>query len=62
MPVSEQAKLDSIVAKAHAKGRKVRFWATSESEELWNTLRQAEVDLIGTDDLRRLSKYLREQR
>jgi glycerophosphoryl diester phosphodiesterase len=63
-PISdeEKAKLSAIVTRAHAMGRKVRFWATPESEVLWNELMNAKVDLIGTDDLGRLSKYLREQR
>lgn len=36
-----------IVSQTHAKGRRcVRFWATAESEDLWNELRTADVDLL----------------
>ncbi len=59
MPEAEREKLNGIVARAHAKGRRVRFWATPESPELWHDLRAAGVDLIGTDDLETLSTFLR---
>lgn len=60
MADSEKAKLVEIVTKAHIKGRRLRFWATPESRELWQELRNAGVDFIGTDDLLKLSKFLRE--
>ena len=59
MPDAEREKLQGFVARAHAKGRRVRFWATPESSELWHELRAAGVDLIGTDHLEKLSKFLR---
>lgn len=55
---SERQKLKDIVNRAHAKGRRVRFWATPESPALWQELRTAGVDLIGTDDLPKLSSFL----
>jgi glycerophosphoryl diester phosphodiesterase len=58
MPSSEQAKLKEMVAKAHAAGRVVRFWATPESEAVWTQLRASGVDLINTDQLDRLAKFL----
>ena len=59
IPNAEREKLQSIVARAHDKGRRIRFWATPESPELWLELRAAGVDLIGTDDLEKLSTFLR---
>jgi glycerophosphoryl diester phosphodiesterase len=58
MPASERAKLRRIVSKAHAAGRVVRFWATPEKESVWQELRAAGVDLIGTDQLDRLAVFL----
>jgi glycerophosphoryl diester phosphodiesterase len=58
MSETERIKLSDIVAKAHSKGRRVRFWATPESENVWNELRAAKVDLIGTDELAKLHAYL----
>lgn len=59
MPESEREKLLEVVARTHAKGRRIRFWATPESPVLWQELKAAGVDLIGTDELERLSTFLR---
>lgn len=58
MPTAEREKLTAIVRKAHAAGRRVRFWATPESELVWRELVAAEVDLINTDQLARLNDFL----
>lgn len=58
MPQAERDKLAEIVAKAHAAGRRVRFWATPDRESMWRQLHAAGVDLINTDDLDGLARYL----
>lgn len=58
MPENEKEKLVSLAKQAHEEGRKLRFWATPESEAVWKELLKAKVDLIGTDDLERLKKFL----
>jgi glycerophosphoryl diester phosphodiesterase len=58
MPERERQNLERLVRRAHDQGRRVRFWATPENENLWQTLLDADVDLIGTDDLGRLAKFL----
>ena len=58
-PEAEAARLRAIVQKAHAQGRKVRFWATADHRAFWDVLLAAEVDLIGADDLAQLETYLR---
>lgn len=62
MPAEERAKLDAFVARAHAQGRKVRFWNTPDRPEAWRLLRDARVDVIGTDDLSGLAKFFAEGR
>ncbi|MBX3421312.1 MAG: phosphatidylinositol-specific phospholipase C/glycerophosphodiester phosphodiesterase family protein [Pirellulaceae bacterium] len=59
MSQTERDKLRDIVDRAHRSQRRVRFWATPESETLWQVLCAAGVDLIGTDDLPKLSEFLR---
>ncbi len=54
-------KLRSIVRRAHARGQRVRFWGMADTPVVWQALREAEVDLINTDDLERLSQFLREK-
>ena len=59
MPDADREKLHDMVHRAHAKGRRIRFWATPENHLLWQELKAAGVDLIGTDDLAKLSAFLR---
>jgi glycerophosphoryl diester phosphodiesterase len=58
MPEKERAHLARVVRTAHDQGRRVRFWATPENEAVWRVLLEADVDLIGTDDLPRLARFL----
>jgi hypothetical protein len=63
MPEAERQKLTRIVETAHAKGRLVRFWATPEvrspaRDALWGQLLSAGVDLLNTDDLKGLQRFL----
>lgn len=67
MPRRERAKLNRIVADAHAAGQRVRFWATPDEpgqrrDAVWRTLVDAGVDLINTDDLVGLERFLDEVR
>ncbi|MEE3055365.1 MAG: hypothetical protein VYB34_16660, partial [Planctomycetota bacterium] len=39
-----------------------RFWATPEDPAVWKTLLEAGVDLVNTDDLPGLRKFLLEQK
>jgi glycerophosphoryl diester phosphodiesterase len=58
MPADQRQKLHEIVKKAHASDRRVRFWATPEKVSVWRELQAAGVDLINTDDLAGLQKFL----
>jgi glycerophosphoryl diester phosphodiesterase len=65
MPESERQKLQEIVETAHAQGQRVRFWNTPDKrtrarEAVWRELVSAGVDLINTDDLEGLQKFLLE--
>ena len=50
-PPTLRADITRIVARAHAHRQRVRFWATPDTESVWDLLRAAKVDLIGADDL-----------
>ncbi|MFM8582862.1 MAG: hypothetical protein ACKOFW_15385, partial [Planctomycetaceae bacterium] len=45
--------------RCHARGRLLRFWGAPDREEIWSALREAGVELLGTDDLDRLARFLR---
>ncbi len=59
MPNDEREKLRSIVRRAHAKGRRVRFWATPELPIIWQTLLDEGVDHINTDRLDELKTMMK---
>jgi len=61
-PTAEKEKLRRIVQKAHAAGRKLRLWATPDTPALWQALAEADVDLINTDNLEGLAKFLQQNR
>lgn len=63
MPAGERVRLHEIVATAHARGQEVRFWATPDlalpnREALWRELVAADVDVLNTDDLGGLQRFL----
>ncbi|MFF9020104.1 phosphatidylinositol-specific phospholipase C/glycerophosphodiester phosphodiesterase family protein [Streptomyces eurythermus] len=62
-PDTERRKLRSITAAAHARGQRVRFWATPDTagparDALWTELLAAGVDHLNTDDLAGLEAFL----
>ncbi|MCC7333707.1 MAG: phosphatidylinositol-specific phospholipase C/glycerophosphodiester phosphodiesterase family protein [Pirellulaceae bacterium] len=57
-PAAEREKLEEIVSKSHAEGRRIRLWATVDTPAMWNALREADVDLINTDNLAGLREFL----
>ncbi|MFF8972719.1 phosphatidylinositol-specific phospholipase C/glycerophosphodiester phosphodiesterase family protein [Streptomyces sp. NPDC014995] len=62
-PDAERRKLRGIVGAAHARGQKVRFWATPDvpgpaRDALWSELLAADVDYLNTDDLAGLEAFL----
>ncbi|MDQ8703892.1 phosphatidylinositol-specific phospholipase C/glycerophosphodiester phosphodiesterase family protein [Streptomyces sp. LHD-70] len=63
MPAAERAELHRIVGTAHARGQRVRFWATPDQPgeargAVWSELIAADVDHLNTDDLAALEAYL----
>ena len=58
-PPDQRAKLQSIVEQTHAENRKLRFWASPDTESAWRILHEAKVDLINTDKLPELATFLR---
>ncbi len=59
MSQTERQKLQLFAEKVQSRGRRLRFWATPENETVWGELKNAKVDLIGTDNLSQLSSFLR---
>ena len=55
---AERELLKKFVVSAHAQNKRIRFWATPDSPQMWRELQLASVDLINTDDLAGLSVFL----
>lgn len=50
--------LRRVVARAHAAGRRVRFWGTPDREPVWRLLRDVGVDYLNADDLDAVRAFL----
>lgn len=59
MPSAEKAKLADYVQRAHAQGRRIRFWGAADTEAVWRAHHDAGVDMINTDHLAELAAFLR---
>jgi hypothetical protein len=53
----EKFRLNCLVSRAHAEGKKVRLWASPENEKVWAFLRFCGVDLINTDKIQVLKRF-----
>jgi hypothetical protein len=58
MPPEVREKLHCITKQAHDAGCIVRFWGIPPREDLWEALLAAGVDLINTDSLAQLQRFL----
>lgn len=61
-PEEEKVKLRNLVNAAHDQHKRIRFWATPDNEAAWRVLHEAKVDLINTDDLAGLQRFLARRR
>ena len=58
MSKKDHRKLNRLVKKVHREGKKLRFWAIPDQPESWEILLHAGVDLINTDRLADLDRFL----
>jgi hypothetical protein len=59
-PVATRAKLKALVDAAHAEGKQLRFWKLPvDGPAVWGPLYDAGVDLINTDDLAGLARFIK---
>lgn len=66
MSEAEKNKLLLLIQKAHKNGYMLRFWATPIKSDMqrnavWNVLKKAQVDLIGSDNLKGLQTLFLKQ-
>jgi len=58
IPIDDERRLRQTVEKAHAQGRRIRFWGAPDTPEVWGVFKQAGVDLLNADDLDGLREFL----
>jgi hypothetical protein len=58
IPPEEHEKILAAVQKAHAHGRRLRFWGAPDNAAVWQELYEDNVDLINTDDLPGIARFL----
>lgn len=58
----ETARVQALVARAHAQGRALRFWAAPDRKEAWAAFYDFGVDCICTDQPKQAARWLREHR
>jgi len=61
LQAEEAEKLRTIVETAHSQGRRVRFWAIPDQPNSWKIMADHGVDLINTDNLAGLARFLRDR-
>lgn len=59
IPEAELVQLKAIVRQAHAQGRRVRFWGAPDNPTFWQTIHDAGVDLINTDNLAGVESFFK---
>jgi hypothetical protein len=58
LPEDQKDRLVEYVNMAHSRGEKVRLWASPENKAVWSELLKCGVDLINTNQLIALKKFL----
>jgi hypothetical protein len=58
-PAAVRETLVNLVADAHRKGRRVRFWKTPQNAGAWGLLRDAGADFLQADQLEALARFAR---
>lgn len=53
--------LQRTVSDVHGRGKRIRFWGVPDRPEVWKQLISANVDWIGTDQLKELATFLRKE-
>ena len=59
VPAEELITLNKIIFDVHSEGKKLRFWGSPDNEQTWQILFSSGVDLINTDKILKLYKFMK---
>jgi len=57
----DKARLQAVVEQVHNQNKRIRFWATPDTESAWKLLMDLNADYINTDSIIPLSDFLQNQ-
>ncbi|WP_225000292.1 alkaline phosphatase [Cesiribacter sp. SM1] len=60
LPKEEKRTLQALINDVHAKGKKIRFWASPDFGNAWIQLMNMQVDVLNTDNVPRLAAFLKD--
>lgn len=58
IPAKDLEKIEKVVDEAHKLDKPVRFWASPDFENAWLKLTEAGVDVLNSDNIEPLSKFI----
>lgn len=58
LPKEDAARLKHTIDSVHTAGKRIRFWAAPDNKMAWETLKDLNADLIGTDKVIELGNFL----
>ena len=59
IPVNEAKRISQVIDSVHLLGSKIRFWNAPDFIDAWKTFINLKVDYINTDNIAKLSEYLK---
>ena len=59
IPEKEENALITVIQKAHALHKKIRFWGCPDNIHTWKTFMDLQVDYINTDHIEKLADFLK---
>ena len=57
-PSAQYEILSELVKSVHLEKKEIRFWGSPDNQNTWRTLLLADVDLINTDNIEQLKKFI----
>jgi hypothetical protein len=58
IPEEDKARLQMVVDQVHSQNKRIRFWATPDTESAWRLMMDLNADYINTDSIQALSTFL----
>ena len=61
LPKADETKIRTLLSRAHANGRTIRFWAGTNRPKVWTKLLDLGVDWINVDRLKKFQRFMKKR-